>query len=199
MIRTIKAKVSAQQKILRSEFVGYLYPTADVETARAVISEHQKAFANATHNCYAYIIGAEQQTQYYSDAGEPSGTAGKPMLNALLRAELTNVTAIVTRYYGGVKLGVKGLIEAYESSVQHAIESAELCEYIEYAELLIFCDYAGYELLKSRAGEWRLVEAEVIYTEKVELRVSLPRELLTDFRVHLDGLKQYRQIEYRTL
>jgi len=199
MIYTIKDKATSQQKILRSEFLGFLYPSNDIEIARAVISEHQKNYANATHNCFAYIIGGDRQIQYYSDAGEPSGTAGKPMLNALLRAELTNVTAIVTRYYGGVKLGVKGLIEAYESSIQLAVTNADLREFVEYAELLIFCDYAGYELIKSRMGEWKLEELNVTYTEKVEFKVALPRELLTDFRVHLDGLKQYRQIDYRIL
>jgi len=196
MPKTIKEAVQAQQKILRSEFLGFLYPVKDTEEARSVISEHQKLYANATHNCFAYIIGDRQQTQYYSDAGEPSGTAGKPMLSALLRAELTNVLAIVTRYYGGVKLGAKGLIEAYEGSVAQAISIAELISYVELTELLIKCDYAGYDLIRGKSAEWQAEIKETSFSERVEMVVSLPRELLTEFRVFLDGLKIYRQLDY---
>ncbi|MDZ4182239.1 MAG: YigZ family protein, partial [Candidatus Cloacimonadaceae bacterium] len=101
------------QKIQRSEFIAWLYPAQNVDQARELIAAHNKAHADATHNCYAYVIGFDRETQYYSDAGEPSGTAGKPMLNALLSASMTNVLAIVTRHFGGIKLGVRGLIEAY--------------------------------------------------------------------------------------
>ena len=196
MIYTISNPASARIKILRSEFVCFLFPVDSVELARDIISAHDKNYASATHNCYAYVIGNNRQIQYYSDAGEPGGTAGKPMLNALLRAELTNVLAIVSRYYGGVKLGVRGLIEAYGEAVTTAIKEARLEEFVELVSLKIGCDYSTMELIRHRANEWKLRLGESEYGAEAELKLSLPKENWDDFRQFLESLSPQKHLTY---
>lgn len=161
---TISAPLSWQQKIRRSNFICFLHPISSADEARNLLSAHVKEYANATHNCYAYICGFDQETQYHSDAGEPHGTAGKPILNALLRADMTNIMAIVTRYYGGVKLGVPGLIEAYGSTVEKTLELAEIIPATAFAEFSVQSEYGSVDqllgLLRSldgKRGEGKLV------------------------------------------
>src|SRR5687768_10618077 len=102
----------AEVKIKNSVFICHLRPAQTVEEAKAFISEISGQYKDATHNCWAYITGKNGDIFHSSDAGEPAGTAGKPILNTLNKYRLTNISAVVTRYYGGVKLGVRGLIDA---------------------------------------------------------------------------------------
>ncbi|MGB4096154.1 MAG: YigZ family protein, partial [Acetomicrobium sp.] len=99
--------------IRRSRFIGHLRVAGSVEEAKKIIREISKEHSNATHNCWAYKVGVDFPQKHYSDGGEPSGTAGKPILGEIERANLTNAVIVVTRYFGGIKLGVRGLIEAY--------------------------------------------------------------------------------------
>ena len=110
---TITSQHSFEQKIQKSTFIGHLKHITDFDSAKHFIHEINDLHSQATHNCYAYIFGKNGETSFSSDAGEPSGTAGKPILNMLLRHEMTNAVIVITRYFGGVKLGVRGLIEAY--------------------------------------------------------------------------------------
>ena len=196
MFYTVTEPAQAAHKVQRSEFIAFLFPIKTPEEARELIGDHDKKYADATHNCFAYIIGEDRQTQYYSDAGEPGGTAGKPILNALLRAELTNVLAIVTRYYGGVKLGVRGLIDAYGDTVRDAIASAKLEEFVQLCSLQIECDYSSLELIRHRAAEWKLRMGESSYAELASMQVSLPLELKDAFCQFLDGLKIQKHLDY---
>ena len=111
-LSTVNSVCEASLKIRRSTFIGYVVSVSSIESAKKAISERASTHNRATHNCWAYILGYEGETVHSSDAGEPSGSAGRPILNALKSSALTNVAAVVTRYYGGVKLGIRGLIEA---------------------------------------------------------------------------------------
>ncbi len=113
-------------KIRRSTFICSLAHASSMEKAREFISRVAKSHSAATHNCWAYIMGTAGQIYHSSDAGEPAGTAGKPILNTLQKHRMTCTAAVVTRYFGGVKLGIRGLIDAYSQSVEAAIETAPL-------------------------------------------------------------------------
>lgn len=115
-----------EQKIKRSVFIAEVHPCHDEQEARAILADVISQHRDATHNCRAYILS--DGTEYSSDDGEPSGTAGRPILNAIKHSGLVNVIVIVTRYYGGVKLGVRGLIDAYGDTAMNALE---LCGSIE--------------------------------------------------------------------
>ena len=148
MIKTIAENSSGSVKIQRSEFIAFLYPVKDTEQVKSILAVHNEKYKDASHNCYAYVLGKKQETQYYSDQGEPGGTAGKPILNALLRHKLTNVLAIVTRYFGGVKLGVRGLIDAYSQSMEELIKLSELTDFRPTSEISFHCSYHILENLK---------------------------------------------------
>ncbi len=196
MLFTIKDMNTVEQKLSRSRFICTLYPVDDLAKARAAIAEHNKAFCNATHNCYAYVLGGSQEIQYYSDAGEPGGTAGKPILNSLLRASLTNVLAIVTRYYGGVKLGVKGLIEAYGSSVDLAVEATLKIEYRQTVKHHLKLNYNVLDQVKHLCSSF---EAEIIileYQERVLADVSVPEENAEALLGVLDGFASNGDLHY---
>ena len=125
-LSTVTSLCEASLKIRRSTFIGYVVSATSIEAAKKAISDRAATHSRATHNCWAYILGYQGETAHSSDAGEPSGSAGRPILNALKSSSLTNVVAVVTRYYGGVKLGVRGLIEAYEEATIAALAEAKL-------------------------------------------------------------------------
>ena len=197
MMQTIKGSIQIEHKILRSRFICSLYPAANPEEARQKLSEHCATFADATHNCYAYLCGLKQETSYYSDAGEPGGTAGKPILNTLLRHELTNVLAVVTRYYGGIKLGVKGLIEAYGAVVGEAVENAELIVARELIYIIIECDYPLLEIIKHKLSELGGEYREPVYAQRVTLHAAIPVEQKTACLEILYGYHSQSRLDYR--
>lgn len=196
-LQTIANPVQVQQKIRRSLFHGFLFPCADAETAKALISAHAKEYSSATHNCFAYICGYRQEIQYYSDSGEPHGTAGKPLLNALRGAELTNVLAIVSRYYGGVKLGVPGLIEAYGSTAEQAVAQAELIPAIEQSRFIVIAEYALVEQLSCMVQSLQGTVLEAIWTERAELTLLVPVQTAGKLKEFLDGLRRQSRLDYR--
>jgi len=129
-------------KIKRSTFICSLQYVETVETAKSFISTISSEHKNATHNCWAYIVGDTGDMFHSSDNGEPAGTAGKPMLNTLQSHSMTRVAAVVTRYFGGVKLGIRGLIDAYGESVQCAIDMEKLKKLVKIVEYTIDLPYA---------------------------------------------------------
>ncbi|HCA40348.1 MAG TPA: thymidylate synthase [Aminobacterium sp.] len=116
--------VTYELKIKRSLFIAHVSVSRSEEIARQFISDVSQKHKQATHNCWAYRVGIDPIIEYCSDAGEPSGTAGKPILGAIQRANLTFTTVVITRYFGGIKLGVRGLIEAYGNATTQALEKA---------------------------------------------------------------------------
>lgn len=193
---TIDQAVSAQIKILRSEFIAYLYPVTSIELAQEILKQHQIEHANATHNCYAYVLGYAAELQHYSDAGEPGGTAGKPMLNSLLRNNLSGVLAIVTRYYGGIKLGVKGLIEAYGEATQAAIDQAILSPFLLYRKLSLTTDYGFLDQLRHQMQEYMVQELGAEYTDVVKLNLRVPETEYPIFCEYLAGYQAMKRLDF---
>ncbi len=196
MLKTLAAPSHAQAKILRSTFICFLFPVQTAEEARELIGAHAREYANATHNCFAYICGFGQETQYYSDAGEPHGTAGKPILNALLRNGMTNTLAIVTRHYGGIKLGVKGLIEAYGGTAEAALAAARLVEAIPTELIRISVDYALVDLIGARVRELGGQVAPDEWAQRASLAISLPAAEAPALREFLDGFRLQSRLDY---
>ena len=127
------------EKVKRSEFIANVSPCHSEEEARAFIAQVSSQHRDATHNCRAFILA--DGTEYSSDDGEPSGTAGRPILNAIKRAGLVNAVVVVTRYFGGVKLGVRGLIDAYGETAEKALELAGRTERVMTESLAVSMEY----------------------------------------------------------
>lgn len=140
---TIKCQLRSEIKIKRSVFQTIVQPVESLVDAKTFISETAKDHKTATHNCWAYIVGKKGEMVHCSDAGEPPGTAGKPMLNALQHNALTDVAVVVTRYYGGVKLGVRGLMDAYFRAVDETLDPSIFVKKQEVRGLKI---KVGYDL-----------------------------------------------------
>jgi uncharacterized YigZ family protein len=123
-IREPATRTVVETRERRSSFIASLSVAKSEEAAKDFIRSVSREHAQANHNCWAYRVGSPEPTEYFSDAGEPSGTAGKPILGAIQRAGLTNTVIVVTRYFGGIKLGVRGLIEAYGNCASLAVQKA---------------------------------------------------------------------------
>ncbi len=125
---TIAEPAEAIYKERSSKFLVYAYPVESEEEIKSHLDRLRKEFFDATHHCYAYRLGAEGDIFRANDDGEPSGTAGKPILGQLLSAQLTNCLVVVVRYFGGTKLGVSGLIQAYKESTAEVIAASQIIE-----------------------------------------------------------------------
>ena len=126
----------------RSKFLAFAFPVRSVEDVKQIVAEYQKKYYDARHVCYAYMLGAERKEFRANDNGEPSGTAGKPILGQINSNELTNILIIVVRYFGGVKLGTSGLIVAYRLAAAEAIAAAEIIEKTVDEDITFFFEYS---------------------------------------------------------
>ncbi len=126
--KTIKQESEGTYSELRSKFLAFAHPVTTVEEAMAWVEKYQKKYYDARHVCWAYMLGADRETFRSNDNGEPSGTAGKPILGQINSMELTDVIVLVIRYFGGVKLGTSGLIVAYRTAAFEALNNAEIIE-----------------------------------------------------------------------
>ena len=146
---TIDKEYSFELNIKKSRFIGYLFSIKNQNDAIEKIKDIRKKHYDATHNCYAYIIGDNQEIQKCSDDGEPQKTAGAPMMDALKKNDVTNILAITTRYFGGIMLGAGGLVRAYSSSVSEALKKAIFYEVKMQTKFQLTITYSGYnQLLK---------------------------------------------------
>lgn len=182
--------VRIQREIRRSRFIATLQHAPTADAARAFIQRTAAEFADASHNCWAYVAGPPGSTADIgcSDDGEPHGSAGQPMLKVLLYAEVGEIAAVVTRYFGGTKLGVGGLVRAYSGGVQAALAELPTTLKVERSHLRITVDYA---LLTPVQNHLPRFEAEIEATEfaeQVKLRIVLPTERETEFRAWFTDL-----------
>ena len=138
---TVYEEGSAEQIIEKSRFIAYVKPVSDREEAEAFIAAIRKKHKDATHNVPAMVIGDKFQIQWASDDGEPQGTSGAPMVQMLVKEGVTNVVVVVTRYFGGIKLGTGGLVRAYTSSAKLGLAAAGLCDVEERRVLTYAVDY----------------------------------------------------------
>ncbi|MGF0167958.1 YigZ family protein [Streptomyces albidoflavus] len=180
--RTVAREGVHETEINRSRFLCTLAPAATEEEAQAVIARVRRAHADATHNCYAYVIGADASVQKAADDGEPGGTAGVPMLQMLLRRDIRYAVAVVTRYYGGVKLGAGGLIRAYGGSVGEALDAlgTRTRRRFRLASVTVGHERAG-RLQNDLRAAGRTIR-DVHYGERVTLDIGLPDAEVDAFR-----------------
>ena len=126
--KTIKTLSQGVFKDKGSKFISFAYPISEQESVKPIIDELKKKYHDASHHCYAYMVGYQRKNHRINDDGEPSGTAGKPILGQINSAGLTNILIVVVRYFGGTLLGTSGLINAYKCAAADAINSAEITE-----------------------------------------------------------------------
>ena len=174
--RTIKEDGQVQEEIKKSRFICHAKRVYSEEEARAFINTIKKEHYKATHNCSAFIIGERSEIKRTSDDGEPSGTAGVPMLGVLENHNLTNVCVVVTRYFGGIKLGAGGLIRAYAGSVALAVKEIGIVEVKEQAGIQIQMSYAQYQEYGNFLKEHNLMELETNFTDQVETIIFVDKE-----------------------
>ena len=183
--RTIKEDGQVQEEIKKSRFICHAKRVYSEEEARAFITASKKEHYKATHNCSAFIIGERSEIKRTSDDGEPSGTAGVPMLGVLENHNLTNVCVVVTRYFGGIKLGAGGLIRAYAGSVALAVKEIGIVEIKEQAGIQIQMSYAQYQEYGNFLKEHNLMELETNFTDQVESIIFVDKEDKEDIKSSL--------------
>lgn len=174
--RTIKEDGQVQEEIKKSRFICHAKRVYSEEEARNFITAIKKEHYKATHNCSAFIIGERSEIKRTSDDGEPSGTAGVPMLGVLENHNLTNVCVVVTRYFGGIKLGAGGLIRAYAGSVALAVKEIGIIEIKEQAGIAIQMSYTQYQEYSNFLKEHNLMELETNFTDQVDTMIYVDKE-----------------------
>ncbi|AMK10193.1 YigZ family protein [Pseudodesulfovibrio indicus] len=172
-----------EETIKRSRFITSLGHAPDLESARAFVAAVKEEFPDATHNCWAFNAGPPGDTAFVglSDDGEPSGTAGKPMLTALLHSGVGEIAAVVTRYFGGTKLGTGGLVRAYTSMVNLGLETLPTRDMVITVRRALSIPYPAVTLFKRMLPEFEAEVAEETFAEDAGFLVELPEERASAF------------------
>ena len=160
----------------KSRFIATVRPVSSEEEALAFLEETRKKYWDARHNCYAYSVGMNREYTRCSDDGEPSGTAGRPMLDVILGEDIYNVAVVVTRYFGGVLLGTGGLVRAYSKAVQEGFRESRIIEKKHGICLTVTTDYTGIGKIQYIAGERGIPVLGSEYTDKVIMKLLIPFE-----------------------
>lgn len=183
--KTIKEEVQNRLTIKKSEFIGQLYPATTQQQVQDILEKVRKQYWDATHNCWAAVIGPNKEWMRYSDDGEPQGTAGVPMLETLQKSGLTNILAVSTRYFGGVLLGAGGLVRAYTKSIATAIDEAQ--KVAMRPHLIFTCEFPF--KLWGKAQAYLMAEGHVIQTVEygadVKCQIGVSEQLAAKFRADL--------------
>lgn len=158
----------------KSRFIATVEAVESVEEAEAFIERVKKKYWDARHNCHAFTVGVDMPLSRCSDDGEPSGTAGKPMLEVLLGRELHNVAVVVTRYFGGTLLGTGGLVRAYTQAVQEGLKNCTLVEKHTGCFYNLECEYTELGKVQYQLAEMGVFIKDTIYEDKVKLEVLIP-------------------------
>ena len=174
--RTIKKDGQVQEEIKKSRFICHIKRVTTEDEAREFINTIKKEHYKATHNCSAFILGERSEMKRSSDDGEPSGTAGVPMLGVLENHQLTNVCAVVTRYFGGIKLGAGGLIRAYAGSVALAIKEIGSVHIKEQLGLRLTLSYSQYQELPNFLKAKQLQEQDTAFTDQVQTTIFVDKD-----------------------
>jgi uncharacterized YigZ family protein len=187
-LSTLAQPCRHQDEIRKSRFLALAAPTESPEQALAFLREVSDP--TATHNCWAYRIGQDYR---FNDDGEPGGTAGRPILQAIEGQDMDRVAVVVTRWYGGIKLGAGGLVRAYGGTAAECLRRAERVSIVAMARLGLHCDFAELALLKARLKELQAeVEHEAFGANGVELQLRLPDSQVTEARLRISDISRGR-------
>jgi uncharacterized YigZ family protein len=183
---TIRSAGSHELEIKKSRFICHLARVADEDEAQAFIASVRKQYWDARHNCTAFVVGDEQRRERSSDDGEPGGTAGVPMLEVLRRRGVTDTVAVVTRYFGGIKLGAGGLVRAYGSAVSETLDAVGLLERRPVALLAVSTGHTQAGRLENDLRSAGYVVRGLDYeAEGVRIEVGVPEPEVSEFHVWL--------------
>lgn len=179
----------------KSRFIAHVKKIESEEEALDFLAKMKKQYWDARHNCFAYVLGNRHQLQRCSDDGEPAGTAGRPMLDVLLREDIHNCIVVVTRYFGGTLLGTGGLVRAYQKATQEGLAASIILEMKQGMRITIHTDYNGIGKIQYILGRDQITTMDSRYTDKVELDVMVPLEqkdqLLTDITEATNGTASF--------
>lgn len=169
---TVYEEANSEYVIQKSRFIAHILPVETYDEAKAFISSIKAKYKDATHNVPVLVLGDKQEMQWSSEDGEPQGTAGAPVLRMVVDSGLTNLVIVVTRYFGGIKLGTGGLMRAYTAAARLAIDKAKLCEVKESIVLNYEFSYSHLAQIEniSKTGVFNITKIE--YTDKITLEIS---------------------------
>lgn len=192
--QTLKRAVTARLEIKKSEFIAYAYPVTSREQAMFHVEQLREQYPDARHFCWAYIIGDPDNTTSagFDDDGEPSGTAGRPILNVLQHKSIGNVIIIVVRYFGGIKLGAGGLTRAYAGSAQAAVDEMILNPYVPMVQIQILAEFATEAQCRYMIENLGGHIDDVAYSKQVTLTATLAE-------ADIDNLKERLAMDGRVL
>ena len=192
MQKTIKENVTCEIVEKKSKFIANLFYVQSEEEAEEILRNIRKKYYDARHNCYAYrIMSKDGEISKSSDDGEPSGTAGAPMLNILQKNEIINVLVVVTRYFGGILLGTGGLVRAYSEALIEAVEKAEFVIEELGCEIKVILSYNDLEKLEYYCKQNNLNIVKTEYTDKISCIIEMNKEEKEKF------IKDLNQMNYK--
>lgn len=186
--RTAAARGSANYEIQKSKFLAYTAPVSSEAEAREFVASIKKKHFDARHNCSAWILGADSSQQKSNDDGEPGGTAGNPILEAIKQHELTNIAVVVTRYFGGIKLGAGGLIRAYNHTASLGLEATPLLEVRLFCPVEAAIDYSLLGTVENWIRTKELRTGETEYADKVTVRLLIEAQEVESITAELIDL-----------
>lgn len=187
------ARVLHREEIKKSAFIVHIAHTPDIAAAKAFIKQVESEYPDARHNCWAHVAGCPSGSHVlgFSDDGEPNGTAGKPMLNVLVGSGLGEITAVITRYFGGIKLGTGGLMRAYGGSLNNAIALLELKNRVPSATLIGTSSYALQGVIEQSLNtHFAVMKMDKTFTEQIEWQIEI------DARQVKDAIKDIYEISH---
>jgi uncharacterized YigZ family protein len=184
------AMLRTQIEVKRSRFIATAAYTPDVEQSSLFIAQIKEEFSDANHNCWARVLGPPGSTDLagMSDDGEPQGAAGKPMLTALLHADIGDTTVVVSRYFGGAKLGKGGMARAYTEALLHVLERIPLQEKISYTQLHIDMEYMHLDMVERILPEYEALVDARDFGVRINLQIRVPTEHRPELIRHLTEL-----------
>lgn len=185
---SVKQSAITEIEIQKSRFIGRAERVTSEEEARAIIEKVTKEHWKATHNCYAYIVGENAQIQKSSDDGEPAGTAGIPMLEVIKKKQLRDTLVIVTRYFGGIKLGAGGLVRAYAKTCAQAIAAAGIVEHVPVKIFDVVIDYALYGTVDNALKHTGYLVRDTQFTENVTIKIAVRLEDIDTFTAWMTNI-----------
>lgn len=173
--KTLKGQSTGNFRDRGSKFIGMAFPVQTENEVKDIVKELKKKYFNATHHCYAYVLGFDKSAYRINDDGEPSGSAGKPIYGQLLSNDLTNILIVVIRYYGGTKLGVSGLINAYKTAAAEAIANGEIITKIVNESYEVKFEYAAMNDVMRLLKNDHIKQTKQEFDLQCKIEFSLPR------------------------
>lgn len=182
MYKTLHERGTDEFVVEKSTFIGHSKPVQTEDEAKEFIAEIKSKYKDATHNVWAYTIGENMNIQRYSDDGEPQGTAGIPTLEVIKKEDLRNVAVVVTRYFGGIKLGAGGLVRAYTKGAKIGLEAGKIVEKIQFVKVEINCDYTLLGKIQNELSNRDYNIGDIEYTDTVSIPVFCRKDDLENLK-----------------